>query len=495
MVRALARRSTASIAAELRSDPTDGVATRRAGLALATAATAMLLISFVSTATNIAVATLVEEFDAPLATVSWVVSAFNICQVTLMLLGGRIADRRGRKRVFLAGLALFGLGSAASALAPALGVLIVARVVQAAGAALILPASLVAVLPEYPPSRHASVVSLWSSMGVVGATVAPTLSAVLLSVAGWRSVFVAALPVVAIAALAGRRLLRESKPTAEPGPLDVVGAVAGTLAVGGLAVALVQGRVWGWTAAPTLAAAVLAVVAAVTFARQSLHHPEPLLDVRIFAERTFSATALASAALSIAGGATWFLYPLFMRDVWGFSVFQIGLGMSPGSAVMVLVTLGAGRLIERVGYRRQLVAGSAVVVGGVAWMATFMTQEASYAFGFLPGTMMIGIGMGLVVGPLNAAALRHVGTGSLGAANGAFNTMRFLGSALGVALAAAVLGATEGAARTAAFDLAFTVTAAMSAAAPLLLAFGFPRDGTTAARAGGSTDVAARPAT
>lgn len=466
-----------------------GASASRARLALATATGAMLLISFVTTATNLAVPALEDQFAGrPLATVSWVVSAFNVAQVTLMLVGGRLADRRGRRGVFLTGLVVFAVGALASALSPTLELLVAARIVQAVGAALVLPTSLVAVLPSYPPERHASVVSLWSSMGTVGATVAPTISAGLLSVGGWRIVFAVAAPLALLAAAVGRATLPDSRPAASPSGsqperLDVVGAVAGTLFVGGLAFTLVQGRVWGYTAAPVVGAATSAALAAAVFLARSLRHPEPLVDLRLLREPTFAVPAASSAVLAAAGAATWFLYPLFMSQEWGYSILQVGLGMSPGALVMVGVTLLAGRMADRYGYRRQLVLGSWLPVAGVAWMAVFLRPDATYVAGFLPGTILIGVGMGLVVGPMNSAALSVIPSASLGAANAAFNTLRFFGTALGVALAAAVLGDTTGADRTAAFRFALRLLTVVIAGAPLVLALAYPRQPRPDARA------------
>ena len=446
---------------------------RQARLALVAATAAMLMISFVTTATNIAVPTLEKAFTAPLSSVSWVVTAYNVCHVTLMLVGGRLADRLGRKRVFITGLVVFSVAAAASVAAPNLGLLIAARVLQAVGAALVLPASLVAVLPTYPRERHAAIVSLWSSVGMAGSAFGPTLSSIVLSAAGWRAVFALAIPIAVAAMVLAYRNIPESLPDTDPGPLDVIGAASGTLSIGGLTVALVQGRVWGWTSAPVLVAAALAVLAGVVFVRRSLHHPEPLVDLRVLGVRSFVVTATTASIFGVAGGATWFLYPLFMRQVWGYSILRTGLAMSPGAVVMVFVTLASVPVADRFGYRRSLTAGASIAVFGVVWLAFFMRPDGNYWSSFIPATMGIGIGMGLTAGQLNAAALRAVTPEMLGAANGAFNTIKSLGAALGVAMAAAVLGATRGSSRDSAFALAFAITAALMALAPPLIAFGY----------------------
>ena len=223
------------------------ISERRRRVALAIAATAMFLAAFVGTATNLAIPVLEEEFpEVGLTHIAWVISAFAVTQVTFMLLGGRLADRIGRRRVFVIGLGVFAIGAALSAIAPSINLVIAARVVQALGVALVIPSSLAAVLPLYPKHQHGAVVSLWSSMGVLGAAAAPTVAAGLLEVSSWRVVFAAAVPIaVAGMALAGRFMADDSV-TERPPPLDLLGAVTGTLALGGATFVIVQGRAWGW---------------------------------------------------------------------------------------------------------------------------------------------------------------------------------------------------------------------------------------------------------
>ncbi|MCP5034271.1 MAG: MFS transporter, partial [Actinomycetia bacterium] len=277
----------------------------------------MLLAAFVGTASNIAIPILETEFsDAGLSKVSWVVSAFNVTQVTFMLLGGRLADRLGRRRVFLAGLIIFAVGAALSGMAPSIELVIAARVIQAMGVSAMLPSSLACVLPEFPVERHATIVSLWSSMGVLGAAMAPTVSAGLLQVSGWRAVFIAAVPIALVAFIAGRRVLSPGVVLTDPAPIDLVGVVAGTIAIGGLTFALVQGRVWGWLDPRITVTAAVALTGLVLFVHRSRTHPEPLLDLEILRIRSFSVVTIAGAVVSMSAAATWFLYPLFMIEVW-----------------------------------------------------------------------------------------------------------------------------------------------------------------------------------
>lgn len=254
----------------------------------------MLLAAFVGTATNIAVPVLEEEFaGVGLTKIAWVISAFNVAQVTFMLLGGRIADRIGRRRVFINGLAVFALGAALSGIAPTVDLIIAARIVQAIGVAMMLPASLAAVLPEFPAERHGSVVSLWSSMGVLGAASAPTVAAVLLEVSSWRVVFLIAIPIALVAIVAARKVMSPGLVAENPPPLDLLGAATGTASVGGVTFLIVQVRSWGLTDPRILVITAAAVLSGVVFIRSSLTHNEPLFDLQLLKIPSFRVVTMA----------------------------------------------------------------------------------------------------------------------------------------------------------------------------------------------------------
>lgn len=449
---------------------------RRANAGLVVAASAMLLISFVGTATNIAVPVLQDEFtESPLSTISWVVSGFNVVQVTFMLLGGRLADRLGRKSVFLTGMLLFALGAGLSGFAPSILLVVAARAVQAVGAALILPSSLAAVLPQFPRERHATVVSMWSSMGVFGSAAAPTIAAGVLGVSSWRAVFLLAVPVALIAFVAGMFVLLPDESRKPERRLDWVGATAGTFALAALVLAIVQGRVWGWTDPRILAAVAGAVVAAGVFVASSLHHDEPLIDFGLFRIGSFTVVTLATSLLALSTTATWFLYPLFMREIWDYSILQVGLAMTPGPLILVAVAPFSGRFADRNGYRGLLTLGTILATVGTAWMAVFLAPGRPYVYAFLPGTVLIGFGMSFMLGPGNSAALRDVPDAQLGAANAVYNTCRLLGGSLGVAMAASLLGNVEGAHPLSSFRLSWWVVVVLMALAVPILWFAYPR--------------------
>lgn len=436
----------------------------------------MLLAAFVGTATNIAVPVLEEEFSgAGLTKISWVISAFNVTQVTFMLLGGRLADRVGRRRIFINGLAVFAVGAGLSGVAPTVDLVIAARVLQAIGVAMMLPASLAVVLPEFPQERHGSVVSLWSSMGVLGAASAPTVAAAMLEVSSWRWVFLVGIPIALAAIVAARRVMTPGVVVDDPAPLDVFGAVAGTAAVGGLTFVIVQGRAWGFVDPRILATAAIALASGAFFVRSSLDHDEPLFDLQLLEIRSFRVVTLAGALLSTSTSATWFLYPLFLSDVWDYSNLEIGLAMTPGPAALVLFAPIAGRLVDRHGYRHLLILGATMATIGTAWMAWRLRPDETYFTAFFPGTCAIGFGMAFMLGPANAAALREIPEPQLASANAAYNMARMACSTFGVAITTAIIGDAIVGERLEEFRIGWWSMTAVMAASPLLMLLRLPR--------------------
>jgi len=435
----------------------------------------MLLAAFVGTATNIAIPVLEEEFaDQGLTHIAWVITAFAVTQVTFMLLGGRLADRIGRRKIFVAGLAVFAAGAALSAVAPSIDLIIAARVIQAMGVALIIPSSLAAVIPLYPKEQHGAVVSLWSSMGVLGAAAAPTVAAGLLEVSSWRFVFAIVVPIAIAGMILASKYMADDTNTERQAPLDLLGTITGTLAVGGATFVIVQGRAWGWLDGRIIGVFIIAVLGGVVFVRSSRRHDEPLLDFGLLGIPSLRVVTVASAFLSTSTSATWFLYPLFLSDVWQYSNLEIGLAMTPGPLTLVVFAPLAGVLVDRHGYRELLIFGGVLATVGTAWMAWRLRVDETYVRAFLPGTISIGLGMAFMLGPANAAALRDVPVQQLGAANAAFNTARSAFAAFGVAITTAIIGNAVVGDRIEEFRLGWWSMVAVMSLSPALLWFFYP---------------------
>jgi EmrB/QacA subfamily drug resistance transporter len=392
---------------------------------------------------NVAFPSMEASFpETSTATLSWVLTAYSVVFGALLLAGGRIADRSGRRRTFFTGLAVFTLGSALCAVAPAPWLLILGRVVQAAGAAGLLPASLALLLAAARPGARATVVSMWGGISALAVATGPSLGAVLIEWGGWRWAFLVNLPVAAVAWLRGRHVLQESA-VGGPRP-DLVGVVAISAAVAALALAITQGDRWGWNSAAVLgsfaASAALGVLAIV----RSAHHAAPALDLELFRARSFTLANAATLFYAIAFFAMLLSSVLFLTSVWGYSTLQAGLALTPGPLVVAALSARAGRLASRIGFRPVLVAGASILSVALFAYAAFVTATPHYVTVWLPISLLVGVGVALSFPVLSAAAVAELPPEHFGMGGAVNQTARQVGSVIGVALVVAILGQPSG---------------------------------------------------
>jgi MFS family permease len=300
-VREIAPIGDSNVAANQADMPTSGSKLQpvspRAWRALWVASLATVLVGFNSTATNIALDDIQRGFTgASAADIGWGVAGFFIGTAAFLPLAGRLADRIGRKRIFQLGLLLFAVSAFFSATAGTVITLNLSRVLQAFAGAAILPSSLALVLPLFPESRRTSAVGLWSAAGPLGAGIAPGVAALILDAAGWRMVYMVSAPVALLMFWAGQSVLKELPTPPDQQKLDIVGAAAGTLAIAAVVTAIMQGRVWGYSSAMTVAVAAVGVGAFVLFISNSFRHPEPLLNLHLFRRRGVMVSNLVNFA-------------------------------------------------------------------------------------------------------------------------------------------------------------------------------------------------------
>ena len=417
----------------------------RAWRALAVASLGTVLVGFNSTATNIALPSILEGFPGATAPeVAWGVAGYLIGLAAFLPLAGRLADRVGRKRMFQLGLALFALSAVLSAIAPTVWTLNGARVLQAIAGAAILPSSLSLVLPLFPQSRRTSAVGMWSAAGPLAAAVAPQVSSLLLSVAGWRVLYFVSAPVAALMFVLGVRILRELPTPPAQQRLDVAGAAAATIALAAIVAAVMQGRLWGYTSPITASVAVLGAVALAFFVVNSLRHPEPLLNLHLLRRRGVWVTNLSNFVVGIASQSLWLLWPLFLIGVWDYSTAGIGLALTPGPITAGISTV----LFTRLGERWRAIwlcrIGAILLVVSIGWMVVRLGTNVNYWFDMAPSIALFGIGWGMCVPLLNSVALESVEESYFGEINGLFNTLRYAASAIGIAGLFALLKETDG---------------------------------------------------
>jgi EmrB/QacA subfamily drug resistance transporter len=412
-----------------------------------------------------------------------------------MLVGGRLADRTGRRRVFRLGMVGFIVSALLSALAPTIWLLIAARVLQAISGAFVLPASLAMILPEFPRERHGTAVGVWAATSPIASAFAPSAAAAMLEFATWRWLYFLTAPIAAITLVAGWRLLRESKADSTPGRLDLIGVGQGTLAITLLVFAVSQGPAWGWTHPLVLVSLVAAVILLPLFVLQSRRHPAPLLNLTLFAEKPVWTANLANFLIHLGGMSSWLMWPLYMSRVWGWNKFTIGIALTPGPIFSGITTSIAGRLSDRYGYTVMLRMGSAILVAGMAWEWFAIGPHASYFSSLFPVIAAMGAGWAMVSPQLNGALLKHVHHNFWGEANASFNTVRNVAAALGIAVAVALIGETTGEGAAGAFEPLWTFYLAAMALMALVVWLLVPTKPTTSSthatpptdRAGGAS--------
>jgi EmrB/QacA subfamily drug resistance transporter len=416
---------------------------------------------------NIAFPAIARHFGgASLASLSWVLSGYAIVFAALLVPAGRWSDAFGRKRAFLLGLATFIAASAACALAPSVDALIAARVVQALGSALMLPTSLGLMLPEFAPHERHVAIGVWAATGGVAAAAGPPLGGLLVQ-ADWRLVFLVNVPVGALGLLLGLRTLVERREQNAARP-DVLGALALILAVGALVVAIVEGKEWGWSSPAILALGLSTAALLPAIWRRSRRHPAPVVEPAMLRVRSFAVVVGASLVFFAGFGAMLLAGVLFLTSVWHESVLVAGLMLFPGPAMATAFSVPSARLGARFGYRLPGVLGALMFAAGSIWFITQTGARPAFWSEYLPGSMIGGAGVGLVIPTLTAAGASSLAPERFATGAAVLSMGRQIGAALGVAILVAVLGSSTTTA--AGFHAAWLITVAGGLATGLALA-------------------------
>ncbi len=388
---------------------------------------------------NIAFPSISHYFGhASLSSLSWVLNGYSIVFAALLVPAGRWADAFGRRRAFLLGLAVFAAASAGCALAPSVALLVAARIVQAAGGALMLPTSLGLILPEFEASERPAAIGAWAATGAIAAASGPPLGGLLVQ-ADWRLVFLVNVPVAIVALLVGRRVLIERR---EHGALrpDLLSAAAFTVAITALVLAIVKGPEWGWTSASFLALLAFAAGLLAAIWRRSQSHRSPLIDPAMLRVRSFS-LASAASVLFFAGFAAMLLNGvLFLTEIWHESILTTGLMLFPGPLMAAVFAVPSARLGARVGYRIPGLVGAISYACAGAWWITQVHASPAYLSEYLPGMLVAGAGVGLVIPTLTGAGASSLPPQRFATGAAVLTMARQVGSALGVAILVAVLG-------------------------------------------------------
>jgi EmrB/QacA subfamily drug resistance transporter len=441
------------------------------GLILALACVAQFMVVLDVSIVNVALPSIGRDLHYSPTGLQWVVNAYVLTFAGFLLLGGRAADLFGRRRVFVAGLALFTLASLAGGVAQNAGWLTTARAVQGVGGALLSPATLTIIVTTFPAERRARALGIWSAVAGAGGAAGSILGGVLTSALSWRWVLFVNIPIGVVATVAAAIWLTEisrSGPGEQPGRLDIGGAVTVTAGLGVLIYAIVGTQSHPWGSARTITLLAVAALLLAVFAVIELRLVrEPLVPFDVFRSRSVSG---ANAVMLLVGAAffsMWYFLSLYLQNVLGYSALRAGLAFVPMAIMIIVGAQASSRLLPRTGARPLLLAGTLLASVGFAWVSR-ITPHASYAERVLGPGAVIALALGVLFTPLAAAATTGVPASRAGLASGVLNTSRQIGGSLGLAILATVatdrtatlLGTGQRAALSAGYARAFEIAAA-----------------------------------
>jgi EmrB/QacA subfamily drug resistance transporter len=357
-----------------------------------------------ATVVNIALPTIGRDFDAGLSSLQWVVNAYTLTLAGFLLLGGALGDRYGRRRIFLIGVAWFAGASVLCAVAPSAELLIAARALQGVGAALLTPGSLAILEASFAPGDRAAAIGAWSGLGGVLTAVGPFLGGWLVESASWRWIFLINIPFAAVVLWVGLRHVPETRNEHAPDGLDVGGAILTVLGLAGVIGGLTRGPEAGWTDPLTLLALAVGVACLVAFVAVEQRTPHPLVPLQIFTSTQFSAANVVTFVVYAALAGAFFLIPIQLQTVVGFSPIASGAALLPVTLVMLVGSARAGRLATRIGPRLPMSLGPAVAGVGLL-LLTGVGASSTYWVDVLPGVIVFSLGLTLTVAPLTATVL------------------------------------------------------------------------------------------
>jgi EmrB/QacA subfamily drug resistance transporter len=370
--------------------------------------------------------------QANIRSLSWILDAYTIVFAALLVPGGRWADVVGRKRAFLVGLGIFIFSSGLCAAAPSVLFLVLARVAQAVGGAVLLPTSLGLLLPEFPPWQRPVAIGSWSVVGGLAAAAGPPLGGLIVQIS-WRWVFLVNIPVGLAAMAAGVIVLREQRHP-DAGRADIFGAGLLTAGVAGVVLAIIQGHHWGLLSVRIIGLVVLSALALGAVVARSRTHVSPVIDLDLMRVRAFSLATIAATPFFMAFSAMLLAGVLFLTNVWHEPITTTGVMLAPGPVMGALVAIPCSRLAESVGQRVVGAIGCVLfALAGLTW-ALNLTDTPHYLTTLLPGILLGGAGVGLVNPSITGAAVAALPSARLATGIAIQTTGRQLGFALGVAI-------------------------------------------------------------
>jgi EmrB/QacA subfamily drug resistance transporter len=455
--------------AQATSAPAAGIAFRSAPgrwlLAVAVTGSGMAFLD--GTVVNVALPDIGRDFDASTAALQWILNGYLLTLASLILLGGSLGDRYGRRRVFVLGIAVFTAASLLCAVAPNVELLIGARLLQGIGGALLTPGSLAIIEASFRPADRARAIGAWSGLGGVATALGPLLGGYLIGAISWRAIFLINLPIGAFVAWAATKHVPESRDPMASGRIDLTGAVLTALGLAGTTYALIEAPGQGASAA-VLSTGIAGLLALVAFFAWERRAPNPMLPLEIFSSRQFSAANAVTFVVYAALSGFFFLLVAFLQISMGYSPIEAGAASLPVTLLMLVLSARAGAMAQRIGARIPLTVGPLIIAAGLL-MLTGVGPGDSYLTALLPGILVFGLGLTLVVAPVTATVLAAADARHSGIASGVNNAVARVAGLLAVAVLPLAVGLTgddfyDPGKMTDGFQMAMVICAALAAA-------------------------------
>jgi EmrB/QacA subfamily drug resistance transporter len=414
----------------------EGENAREKVIVLFTMCFALAMAMLDNTVVNVALPTISRDLHAGVSELQWIVDGYVLAFASLLLTGGIVGDRYGRKKTFLAGLAVFTLASVACGLSQNTGQLIAFRGIQGVGAALLMPGTLSIITVTFPPQERARAIGLWAGMSALALALGPTLGGLMIEHLGWQSVFFLNAPIGLIAFLVASRTVRESV-SEEQRLLDIPGLLLGTTALFLVTYGLIEANEKGWGSTVIVGSLIGSAIAAVAFLLWEMRSEHAMMPLRFFRIPAFSAGNTVAFAVSLGMFATFFFLSLYMQEIRGYSAFEAGVRFLPMTLLIIVTAPNAGKYAQRHGSRIPMTYGLVLAGGGLLVLSRLGTTTSFWLM--FPIFMAMGHGIGATMAPMTAAVMNAVGHQRAGLGSAMTNTSREVGGVFGIALLGTIL--------------------------------------------------------
>ncbi len=415
----------------------EGENAREKAIVLLTMCFALAMVMLDNTVVNVALPTIADKLGAGVSGLQWIVDGYVLALASLLLTGGILGDRYGRKRMFLTGLTIFTVASLSSGLSQTTGQLIAFRALQGVGAALLLPGTLSIITVTFPANERARAIGLWAGVSGLALALGPTVGGLMVEQIGWQSVFFLNVPIGIIAFIVATRTVKESV-SEEERRLDIPGLLFGTSALFLLTYGLIEANQKGWSNPVIVSSFVLAGLLGIGFLMWELRTSHPMMPLRFFRIPAFSAGNTVAFSVSLGMFASFFFLSLYMQLIHGYSAFEAGVRFLPMTLAIIITAPNAGRYAQQHGSRRPMTYGLLLAGGGLLSLGLLLQPDTAY-WKMLPIFIIMGHGMGATMAPMTAAVMNSVGPQRAGLGSAMTNTSREVGGVFGIAFLGTIL--------------------------------------------------------